>query len=134
MKKYIKFILPLVLIILLFGFWNLKIRSQKTNVQNEKTIQTVSASLTIINGSNTQNFDISSFIGKTALEATEANTQVVANGTGMNAFITSLDGKTIDPKKHEFWELLVNGEPSQVGAGSYSIQNNDQITWKINTY
>jgi hypothetical protein len=79
-------------------------------------------------------FDVSSFIGKTALEATESTVEVVTNGTGENAFVTSIDGREADAKKREFWEFLINGSQSQVGAGSYIVQNNDQIQWKITNF
>ncbi len=134
MKKYTKLVLLLAVISLLgFGFWNLKLRDQKATVQNEK-IQQVTASLKINDGTNVRSFDISGFIGKTALEATETNTKVVATGTGVNAFVTSLDGRIADTKKREFWELIANGAQTQVGAGTYIIQNGDKIEWRISTY
>jgi len=135
MKKYTKVVL-LLAIILLFGlsFLGFKLLSKKTTIQSEKTIQQVSASLKISDGTNVQSFDISGFVGKTALVATQANTKVIATGTGVNAFITAINGRAADAKKHEFWELDANGSETQVGAGSYIIQNRDKIEWKINTY
>ena len=135
MKKYTKVILLSVAILLLgFGFWKLKLKDQRTTIQNEKVVQQISASLKISTGTDIKFFNISSFVGKTALEATEANAKVVANGTGTNAFVTSIDGRAVDAKKHEFWELDANGNETQVGAGSYTVQNHDQIEWKISTY
>lgn len=122
-----------MILLLGFGFWNLKLRNQKTTVQNEK-VQQITASLKISDGINIKSFDISGFIGKTALEATQANTKVIATGTGANTFITGLGEKITDTKKHEFWELIANGAQTQVGAGSYIIQNGDKIEWKISTY
>jgi hypothetical protein len=135
MKKYTKIVLPLVIILLLgFSFWNLKLQDQKITIQNEKAVQQISASLKISYGTNVQSFDISGFIGKTALEATQASTKVITTGTGTGAFVTSIGSRTADTKKREFWELDANGTETQVGAGSYIIQNNDQITWKISNY
>ncbi len=134
MKKYTKIALLLVIVSLLgFGFWNLRLRSQKTTVQNEK-VQQITASLKISDGTNEHSFDISDFVGKTALEATQANIEVVATGTGTNAFVTSIGGRTAGTKEREFWELIANGAQTQVGAGSYIIQNGDKIEWKISTY
>ena len=73
-------------------------------------------------------------MGKTALEATGSKLKVVTNGTGVNAFVTSIEGRVADTKKREFWEFIVNGSQAQVGAGSYIIQNNDQIQWKITNF
>jgi hypothetical protein len=135
MKKQTKIILLLVIIFLIgFGFLNLKSKDQKTTIQNEKVVQQISASLKIEGGVNTQSFDISSYVGQTALAATEANTKVITTGIGTNAFVTSIGGQAADTKKREFWELDAGGAETQVGAGSYIIQNHDQIVWRINTY
>lgn len=95
------------------------------------TNETYYATLKIEGG---QTYDVSDFVGKTALEATESKVVVVANGTGENAFVTSISGQSADVKKREFWEFKVNGTQAQVGAGSYIIQNHDQIEWKITNY
>lgn len=135
MKNKTKFTLFLISIIVLsVGFWQLKSKNSKTSIQNEKVVQQVSASLKINDGKNLQFFDVSSFVGKSALEATEANAKVVASGTGTNAFITSINGRVADTKKREFWELDANGAETPVGAGSYIIQNHDQIEWKLSNY
>lgn len=137
MTKNTKKLLLLVFVLLLgFGFWNLKLRNQKTVVQNEKTVVEYRANLTISDGQDVKSYDVSQFIGKSALEATNAvlDGKMTTNGTGTNAFVTSINGRIADPKKHEFWELDANGAETQVGAGSYIIQNGDKIEWKINTY
>jgi hypothetical protein len=138
MKKYLKTFLLFLVILLLagIGFWNLKLRNQVTPIQNEKVVQEYKANLVIEDGKNTKSFDISNYIGKTVLEATTAvlNGDIKTNGEGVNAFVTSLNGRTADTKKREFWELDANGTETQVGAGSYVIKNNDKIDWKINTY
>lgn len=79
-------------------------------------------------------FDISQYIGKTALEATEAKLKTEKTGEKENAFVTSIEGRTADSKKREFWEFLVNDKQAEIGAGSYIIQNGDQIEWKISNY
>jgi hypothetical protein len=135
MKKYLKIILLIAIILFLgFGFWKIKDRDAKTEIQNEKTVQQVQTTLSINDGSSVKSFDASSFVDKTALEATQADTKVVTSGTGVNAFITSINGRAADPKKHEFWELDANGAETQVGAGSYYIKKGDLIEWKLNTY
>ena len=116
-----------------FVFWQVKSHSL-TNNGNWNASQEIFASLKINDIANLATFDISNFVGKTALEATESKANVITNGTGVNAFVTSIDGRIADAKKREFWEFLVNGSQAQVGAGSYIIQNHDEIQWKITNY
>ena len=135
MKNYLKTASILVLILVLaVGFWLIKAKNEKTTIQNEKVVQQIVASLKINDGTSTKTFDISSFVGQTALTATQADAKVVTSGTGTNAFVTSINGRVADTKKKEFWELDANGAETQVGAGSYTVQNHDQIEWRINTY
>jgi cell division protein YceG involved in septum cleavage len=132
MKKYTKIILPVVILALGLGIWQITTLNSGNQAQNAN--QEVFANLKIESGSNSQSFDISGFVGKTALEATEAKTGVIANGTGVNAFVTSINGRQADTGKHEFWELDVNDVEAQVGAGTYIIKNHDEIEWKISNY
>ena len=46
------------------------------------------------------------------------------------AFIDEIDGVPGSPC---YWELIYNGNSSQVGASSLILQENDSITWKYNT-
>jgi hypothetical protein len=132
MKKYTKIILPVVVLLIGLGVWQITTLNSGNQVENAN--QEVFANLKIENGVNSQSFDISGFVGKTALEATEAKTSVVANGKGVNAFVTSINSRQADTDKHEFWEFDVNGVETEVGAGSYIIKNHDEIEWKINNY
>lgn len=134
MKKESKLLLLLTLIFVVsFSFWQIRIKKAESQVQGEKTVQNASVILKI-GDTDEKSFDISNFIGKTALEATESMVKVVTSGTGENAFVTLIEGREADTKKHEFWEFLVNGSQAQVGAGSYILKNNDQIQWKITNF
>jgi len=132
MKKYTKIILLVVILLLGLGVWQITTLNSVNQVENAN--QEVFANLKIENGANSQSFDISGFVGKTALEATEAKTNVVVNGTGVNAFVTSINGRQADTGRREFWEFDVNGIETEVGTGSYIIKNHDEIEWKINNY
>jgi hypothetical protein len=137
MKKYTKqFLLLLVVIALFFGFQTLKTKNQNTSIQNEKVVQEFKANLTINYGTNSPSFNVSQFIGRTVLEATQTvlSGKMKATGENENAFVTSLNGRDANSKKREFWELLVNGKQAEVGAGTYKIQNGDEIVWKMSTY
>jgi len=137
MKTFKKYLIPLFIVLLLgFGFWNLKSKNQNSPIPNTKVVREFKANLTINNGVDTVSFDASNYIGKSVLEATQAltNGELEATGTGVNAFVTSINGRSIDNEKREFWELVVNGLQSEVGAGTYIIKEGDQIEWHINKY
>ena len=71
---------------------------------------------------------------QTALEVLQRSHQIETKGKGINAFITSIDGRKADDAKNEFWAFYVNGKQAEVGAGSYVLKPNDKILWKIETY
>lgn len=131
MNKYKKLFLPFLVValsgLLLFFF---SYRRQVNQPITTPAPQSANASLSV----NSKTFNIADYVGKSALEATQANLNTGISGSGENAFVTSIDGVAADTKKHEFWELDVNGVPAQVGAGSYTIMNGDQLVWKISTY
>ena len=134
MKKESKLLLFLAIIFFVsFSFWQIRIKNSESKVQGEKTVQKVSAVLKV-GDTDPQSFDISDFVGKSALEATESKLKVIINGTGANAFVTSINGIKANTNKREFWEFIVNGSQAQVGAGSYTVQNNDEIQWKITNF
>ncbi|MCX6706365.1 MAG: DUF4430 domain-containing protein [Candidatus Woesebacteria bacterium] len=126
MKKYtklLKALLILLLIVVLGYFIFTKVDNRKTK---DDTVQVQTNEISI---------DASKFIGKTALEATKAGVkEIKLEGSGINAYITSLNGRTADTTKNEFWEFDINGKASEVGAGSYIIKAEDKIIWKITNF
>lgn len=72
----------------------------------------------------------------TALDLTRfaVDGEIKTQGEGKMALVTSINDREADFSKREFWELVVNGEPAQVGAGSYIVQAGDKIEWRISTY
>lgn len=137
MKTNQKLLLILSLsIVVLFGFWNLKQKNVNTSTVNQRVVQEFKAALIITDGKENPSFDISQYVGRTALEATKSvvKDNIKMSGTGDKAFITGINRRDADTKKREFWEFLVNGKQAEVGAGTYTIQNFDTISWKISTY
>ena len=141
MNKYKKLLIPFLILLVILGgiiYFGRIISKDLSHAPSSAApiVQEIKANLAINDGRNQKSFDISAFVGKTALEATQTilNGNIVTKGTGTNAFITSLEGKAADSGKHEFWELDVNGAQTQVGAGSYIIQAGDQVVWKISNY
>lgn len=72
--------------------------------------------------------------GTTALALLQQHTKVALKGSGDLAFVTSINGLKADDSKKQYWSLLVNGQASNVGAGSLITKNSDSITWKLTTY
>ena len=67
---------------------------------------------------------------KTALDLLKMGHKVETKEfSGIGEFVESINGTKAD-KKH-FWEFIVNGKSSNVGAGSYKPVNGDKIEWKL---
>ena len=103
----------------------------------EEQIKTVRASITINPNIESEvlgaeNIEIEE--GKTALDLTRKVVGVETSGEGEMAFVTTINGIYADPSKNEFWELVINGQPAQVGAGSYKVKQGDEIEWRISKY
>lgn len=127
MTKYTKLLKILLVLLLMVVFGVFLLRKADNNPTKNNTVPVQNQEITI---------DTSQFVGKTALEATitSLNGKVKTKGDGINAYVTSIQGREADIKKNEFWELDVNGKPAEVGAGSYILKAGDKIVWKINTF
>jgi len=104
---------------------------------HKEQIKKIKASITINPGESSQvlaSQDVEIEEGKTALDFTRQVTTVETKGEGQNAFVTGIGGRTANTAKKEFWEMLVNSKPAEVGAGSYKIKDGDKIEWRITTY
>lgn len=71
--------------------------------------------------------------GVTALELLGQKTEIKTNGTGENAFVTTINGITADSAS-QYWAFDVNGKAATVGAGSYITKDGDTITWTLTTF
>lgn len=109
--------------------------TQETSTQEEK-VEKVEASIGIRYGED----QVDAFggveieEGKTALDLTKKVVEVETSGEGEMAFVTKIKNREADSSNNEFWELLINGESSQVGAGSYKVKDGDKIDWKISKF
>ncbi|MFA6082306.1 MAG: DUF4430 domain-containing protein [Patescibacteria group bacterium] len=79
-------------------------------------------------------FSYSGQDGQTALDLLKSKATVVTSGEGVNAFVTSINGRAASDSKKEYWSFLVNGAAASVGAGSYTTKSTDTILWKIATF
>lgn len=68
--------------------------------------------------------------GKTALELLKTNVPNVKTKTSsIGEFVESINGKGGDGTK--YWSFYINGEMSQVGAGTYQTKSTDKLEWKL---
>lgn len=69
--------------------------------------------------------------GKNALALLEAKATTSLDKSGM---VASINGRTAESSKKEYWAFYVNGAMAQVGPKEYVTKNTDTIEWKIATY
>lgn len=84
---------------------------------------------------NSANNEIS-YKGKTnttALSLLEKNAEIKTSGSGKNAFVTTINGVTANPK-NQYWAFYINGKSATVGAGSYITKDSDTIIWKLSSF
>jgi hypothetical protein len=111
--------------------------STTSGAPDEPSLETSSASATSV-ASETAKPSLS-YKGEDGVDAltllkTATNDNFDAKGSGSNAFVTSINGVAADDSKHEYWAFYVNGKLAQVGAGSYTTKDGDDIQWKLETY
>lgn len=67
---------------------------------------------------------------QTALQLLKATHTVETKVYGsIGEFVLSIDG--IKPDSRHFWEFIVNGKSSSVGASAYAVKAGDKIEWKL---
>jgi hypothetical protein len=73
--------------------------------------------------------------GETALDLLlGVDPSAKVSGSGKNAFVVGIGGRSADDAKHQFWSLEVDGKQAQVGAGSLETKDGETITWTLATY
>lgn len=119
-----------------FAVTNLLPRNDTKESSTQQDVKTLKATVVLNFGEEEKpsTYSLNLEEGKTALDATKKVTDVVTSGEGEMAFVTSINDREADASKNEFWELVINGEPAQVGAGSYEIKDGDKIEWRVSTF
>ena len=127
MEKRIKKIGIITLIIIFAGLVYFDFSFGKSSSSISRTSQQTKAVL------SAQNINISYLgeTGKDALALLKEHTKVVQDSSGM---VSGINGKKVDPKKHEYWAFTVNNKLAPVGPADYQTKNSDKIVWKIETY
>lgn len=99
------------------------------NYNGAEVNATANTNMTVVSYNVTVIDDTSAF--NATLEASKGNFQVTFSWhPTFGVFIDEIDGI---PGTCAYWELLHNGESSQLGASSLILEENDTITWKYNT-
>jgi hypothetical protein len=82
-----------------------------------------------------EDFSYSGEDGETALDLLlEADPTAETTGEGDMAFVTTICGYTASQGENEFWALYVDGEQAMEGAGSLETEDDQEITWKLETF
>ena len=138
MKKWIIAVV-LVAAVLGGGYFvstNLDQKNEASPVSTQE-VKKIKASVEIDSGGEEKSpskYSVEVEEGKTVLDATNKVADVATSGEGEMAFVTSINDRVADSSKNEFWELVINGESAQVGAGGYKIQDGDKIEWRISQF
>lgn len=130
-KSFYKiFILVLVILAIFAGysFYQSKILPNKKSVVQ----QTLTVYLKIYGQKNFSKQKVT--LGENALDLTKKIATVITKGEGVNAYVTTINGKKAKAENKEFWAFYINGKQSTVGAGGYQLKNGDKIEWKIEKY
>jgi len=89
----------------------------------------VTSTTTVNNQSQTSEITYQGVDGQDALSLLKASHHVETTSSSYGEFVNSIDDVT--PDSGHFWSFYVNGQLSDVGAGSYVTKSSDQITWKL---
>lgn len=68
--------------------------------------------------------------GKNALEILKQKYQVQTKEfAGLGEFVESING--VKPDSKHFWKFFIDGQGSNLGAGSYVTKNSDSLEWRL---
>lgn len=95
-------------------------------------IKKVSVSLKLPENTNFKEFNLNG--QPTALELLQDEAKITTKGQGIDAYVTTINGRIAQDSKKEYWAFYINGKLSTVGAGSYTLRQGDRIEWKIANY
>lgn len=90
----------------------------------------IKVSQSVEGGKNLEVFSLKAGEKKTALDILKDSYQVQTKSFGdAGEFVESIN--EVKPDSKHFWSFYVNGKQSNVGAGSYEVQNGDSLEWKL---
>lgn len=135
MKKALLFFIFLISITALFGCTINRTVKQPAVTENAASIQKSSVSQKVTYDNKSVDYPNQEFTaGQTALDLVKQLPDVTIKGEGQNAYVTGITNRLASDQKKEYWSLIINNKPSEVGAGSYLLKSGDQIEWKLQNY
>lgn len=54
------------------------------------------------------------------------------SGPGLGMFVTGFYG--VSAAGNQFWELIINGKPAELGVSSYIVKSGDVLEFRISTF
>ncbi len=103
------------------------------NQNNKKTDTTAQTQVQKLHLDSNNQLSYSGRDGVTALALLQEYATMETTGSGEMAYVTAIDRVFANPS-NQYWELLINGVSSQVGAGTYVTKSTDTITWKLSSF
>lgn len=130
LTKSIWVIAAVIALFVLFGAWNV-LSSEEGNDQTTQSsvVDGVPAGSFRTNEDKTV-FEHQGVAGEIALETLRNLTDVETQVSDFGEFVVAIGGVESDSGVN-FWAFYVNGQQSEVGAGSYRAEEGDQIEWRI---
>ncbi|NTW61707.1 DUF4430 domain-containing protein [Candidatus Saccharibacteria bacterium] len=78
--------------------------------------------------------DILTYNGKDGVTAGDLIAQVATIEKDKYGMVASINGVASDSTKNQYWQFMINGVSSTVGADTYVTKNTDVITWQLATF
>lgn len=123
------------LVIMLVAALGLGIWSKVSKHEANTNVNTPAANTNVVANTNaTTSYLYPGKDGKTALELLKVaypNTVTKTSGS-LGEYVTSINGR--EAASNEYWQLLVNGKSSDVGASQYLTKSTDVLEWKLTSF
>lgn len=132
-------VIALGIVALVAGVWawmgNNNANTNSTSTANTNVVtQNVNTAAANTNTAAVTTYSYKGQDGKTALELLKAAYPKSTTKTSgsLGEYVTGINGQ--EAGTSEYWEFLVNGKSSAVGAGSYVTKSTDTLEWKLTSF
>ena len=116
----IAFLVIIISAVLLFQGKNFTIAQRQIESKNISPVK-----------NKADNFSYKGENGKDALTILKEIADMRLDKSGM---VASINGRSADSQKHEYWAFYINGKLADVGPADYKTKNSDTIEWRIDKY
>jgi len=101
----------------------------ETVPREETVLLTISAEA---NGETILEKQVEVLKGSNALDAMQANSELETQEFDFGVMISGIGG--VSAGENEYWALYVNGAYAEKGIADYSIEENMEIAWKLESF